>query len=100
MQMEKRTIQIGDQPTPEALIEVEEAAKRPVKFTKDAPKLSKEELEEFRPYYMVDHSLYKPRKVQISLRIDADVLEEFKRQGAGYQTRINEVLRSYIFCNS
>lgn len=100
MQMEKRTIQIGDQPTPEALMEVEEAAKRPVKFTKDAPKLSKEELEEFRPYYMVDHSLYKPRKVQISLRIDADVLEEFKRQGAGYQTRINEVLRSYIFCNS
>ena len=98
--MEKRTIQIGDQPTPEALMEVEEAAKRPVKFTKDAPKLSKEELEEFRPYYMVDHSLYKPRKVQISLRIDADVLEEFKRQGAGYQTRINEVLRSYIFCNS
>ncbi|MBO7348330.1 MAG: BrnA antitoxin family protein [Spirochaetales bacterium] len=100
MQMEKRTIQIGDQPTPEALREVEEAAKRPVKYTKDAPKLSKEELEEFRPYYMVDHNLYKPRKVQISLRIDADVLEEFKRQGAGYQTRINEVLRSYIFCNS
>lgn len=100
MQTEKRNIQIGDQPTPEALKEVEEAAKRPVKYTNDAPKLSKDELEEFRPYYMVDHNLYKPRKVQISLRIDADVLEEFKRQGAGYQTRINEVLRSYIFCNS
>ena len=95
--MSKKTIQIGDQPTPEMLKEVEEAAKRPVRYTEDAPKLSKEELEEFRPYYMVDHALYKPRKVQISLRIDADVLEEFKRRGAGYQTRINEVLRTYIY---
>ncbi len=97
MQMEKRTIQIGDQPTPEMLREIEEAAKRPIRYTEDAPELSEEKLEEFRPYYMVDHTLYKPRKVQISLRIDADVLEEFKRKGAGYQTRINEVLRSYVY---
>ena len=98
--MKKRTIQIGDQPTPEMLEEIEAAAKHPDRYTDDAPKLSKAELEEFRPYYMVDHTLYKPRKVQISLRIDADVLEEFKRQGAGYQTRINEVLRAYIYSNA
>ena len=95
--MERHTIQIGDQPTPEMLKEVEEAAKRPIKFTEDAPKLSKEELSEFAPYYMVDHNLYKPRKVQITLRIDADVLEMFKKTGEGYQTRINEALRSYVF---
>jgi uncharacterized protein (DUF4415 family) len=29
------------------------------------------------------------------LRIDADVLEWFKAQGAGYQTRIIAVLRAY-----
>jgi uncharacterized protein (DUF4415 family) len=29
------------------------------------------------------------------LRIDADVLEWFKAQGGGYQTRINAVLRAY-----
>jgi uncharacterized protein (DUF4415 family) len=29
------------------------------------------------------------------LRIDADVLEWFKAQGTGYQTRINAVLRAY-----
>jgi uncharacterized protein (DUF4415 family) len=36
-----------------------------------------------------------PRKASISLRIDADVLEWFKAQGTGYQTRINAVLRAY-----
>ena len=35
------------------------------------------------------------RKTSISLRIDAEVLEWFKAQGAGYQTRINAVLRAY-----
>jgi uncharacterized protein (DUF4415 family) len=29
------------------------------------------------------------------LRIDAEVLEWFKAQGAGYQTRINAVLKAY-----
>ena len=36
------------------------------------------------------------RKQAISLRIDPDVLEWFKRGGAGYQTRINAVLRAYM----
>ncbi len=31
----------------------------------------------------------------ISLRVDADVLEWFKAQGPGYQTRINAILRAY-----
>ncbi len=35
-------------------------------------------------------------KKQITLRIDADVLEWFKAQGKGYQTRINELLREYM----
>jgi len=35
------------------------------------------------------------RKRQVTLRIDADVLEWFKAQGPGYQTRINELLRAY-----
>ena len=79
------------------LQEVEQASKRPIKYTKDAPKLSSEQLTEFAPYYLVNHNVYKPRKVQISLRIDADVLEAFRKQGDGYQTRINEALRNYVF---
>jgi len=36
-----------------------------------------------------------PPKTSISLRLDQDVLEWFKAQGAGYQTRINSVLRAF-----
>ena len=34
-------------------------------------------------------------KVHASLRLDADVLDWFKAQGRGYQTKINAILRSY-----
>jgi uncharacterized protein (DUF4415 family) len=36
-----------------------------------------------------------PAKELISLRIDQDVIEWFKAQGPGYQTRINSVLRAF-----
>ncbi|GAB3657835.1 BrnA antitoxin family protein [Ramlibacter alkalitolerans] len=36
-----------------------------------------------------------PAKALISLRVDQDVLEWFKAQGPGYQTRINSVLRAF-----
>ena len=36
-----------------------------------------------------------PSKASISLRVDQDVLEWFKTQGPGYQTRINTVLRAF-----
>ena len=42
---------------------------------------------------------YRPEKVQISLRVDSDVLEWYKSQGPKYQTRMNEVLRAAAFRN-
>ena len=35
-------------------------------------------------------------KQQITLRLDAEVLEFFKKTGKRYQSRINAVLRSYV----
>ena len=35
-------------------------------------------------------------KQLVSLRLDTDVLDWFKQQGKGYQTRINAVLRAYV----
>jgi uncharacterized protein (DUF4415 family) len=37
-----------------------------------------------------------PKKTAISIRVDEDVLAYFKREGDGYQRRINAVLRSYM----
>jgi uncharacterized protein (DUF4415 family) len=39
----------------------------------------------------------KPRtKTQVTLRVDTDVLEWYKKQGRGYQTKINLLLRAYM----
>ncbi|WP_374098983.1 BrnA antitoxin family protein [Pseudomonas aeruginosa] len=40
--------------------------------------------------------LHVPVKQAVTIRLDADVLEWFKGQGAGYQTRINQLLRQYM----
>jgi len=40
--------------------------------------------------------LYRPIKRPLSLRVDADVIDWFQRQGQGYQTRMNLALREYV----
>ena len=39
------------------------------------------------------------KKSQITLRVDADVLNWFKAQGKGYQTNINALLKAYMEAN-
>ncbi len=44
-------------------------------------------------------TMYRRMKQQMTLRIDADILDWFKRQakdGKGYQTDINKALRAYM----
>ena len=36
------------------------------------------------------------KKSSITVRLDTDVLDWFRKQGKGYQTRINAVLRTYM----
>jgi len=51
----------------------------------------------------LDKSFFKRAKVRlpqtkqsVSIRVDRDVLDWFRRQGKGYQTRMNAVLRAYM----
>ena len=37
-----------------------------------------------------------PVKQPVTIRLDTDVLEWFRSQGPGYQTRINRLLRRYM----
>ena len=41
--------------------------------------------------------MYKARKKVVTLRLDADVLAWFKKEGRGYQTRINRALRGLMW---
>lgn len=42
----------------------------------------------------VRNPFYRPVKQQVTLRIDADILAWLRRQGKGYQSRLNSLLRS------
>jgi len=55
------------------------------------------ELEDLPEDFWDDGELVTPASKQaISLRVDEDVLDWFKRIGPKYQTRMNAVLRSYM----
>src|SRR5579863_305949 len=43
---------------------------------------------------------YRPIKTPVTIRVDADVLAWLKRQGRGYQTRINRLLREAMEAKS
>ena len=46
-------------------------------------------------WYLKAEAVMPASKKLLSLRVDADVLDWFRRQGAGYQTRMNAVLRAF-----
>ena len=56
--------------------------------TSDIPEMTEEQWNNARRGHF-----YRPRKLQITARVDADVLDWLKRQGKGYQSRINAILR-------
>ena len=37
-----------------------------------------------------------PKKAQLTIRLDQDVLDWLRRRGRGYQTEINALLRAYM----
>ena len=42
---------------------------------------------------------YRPRKTQISFRVDEEVLDWLKSKGEGHLTRINEILRKRMMAD-
>ena len=71
---------------------IAELKKFKTKDFSDCPVQTEEQLQEFKPKYPDAH-LYKPIKRVVQIRLDADVLEWLKREGPGYQTRANAILR-------
>lgn len=66
------------------------AARKPLPFGRD-PDDAVEEID------WATTELPKPRrKGHMTLRIDTDVLDWFRAQGKGYQSRINAILRRYF----
>ena len=57
---------------------------------------------EARPEWFERAMLLRPGrpKERVTVRLDADMLDWFRRQGRGYQTRLNAVLRAYYEAHS
>src|SRR5580658_6445540 len=62
-------------------------------FDRTAPSSRKNEVP-FSPVKIAD--FYRPLKKPVTLRLDADVLAWFKKDGRRYQTRINSALRKVM----
>ena len=55
----------------------------------DIPPLDKDFWDNAKP-------MFSKGKKAISIRLDEDIIEFFKEEGKGYQSKINNVLRTYI----
>jgi uncharacterized protein (DUF4415 family) len=59
----------------------------------DTPELTDDQLKQLKPSHYRNMENYKPIKKTVNVRLDADVIEWLKSSGAGYQTRMNAILR-------
>lgn len=62
----------------------------------DAVPLTDAEWEQVKPLVRRGRPLGSGTKTQVTLRLDVEVLEKFRASGDGWQTRINEALKSWV----
>jgi len=86
-----RGFSIIDDAAQERMAKLAEMSEDQIDFS-DIPEWDEQAFAEAVPF----RSLFKPRKEQITARIDADVLAWLKSHGKGYQTLMNELLRKQM----
>lgn len=75
--------------TQEQIEELENMNNQPVDYS-DIPKTTDFSKAKFK-YYTLE-----PKKQTVTMRLDADLLAVLKGYGKGYQTKVNEILRSVV----
>jgi uncharacterized protein (DUF4415 family) len=83
----KETLRAGQKPTKAQIREVKIAAERPITYTDDAPRLTMEELSEFKKVNAEGR-----KKVQCTLRLSMKSLEWWKSMGDGYTAAMARML--------
>jgi uncharacterized protein (DUF4415 family) len=85
--MVKETLRVGQRPTKTQIAEIRLAAEKPITYTDDAPRLTKEELSEFKKTNAEGR-----KKVQCTLRLSQKSLEWWKSMGDGYTAAMARML--------
>lgn len=62
----------------------------------DAAPFTDAEWEQVKPLVRRGRPLGSGNKTQVTLRLDVEVVEKFRASGDGWQTRINEALKSWV----
>jgi uncharacterized protein (DUF4415 family) len=62
----------------------------------DAVPFTDTEWEQVKPLVRRGRPLGSGTKTQVTLRLDVDVVEKFRASGDGWQTRINDALKSWM----
>lgn len=62
----------------------------------DAMPLTDAEWTQVKPLVRRGRPLGSGTKTQVTLRLDVDVVEKFRASGEGWQTRINDALKSWV----
>ncbi len=62
----------------------------------DAVPFTDAEWEQVKPLARRGRPLGSGTKIQVTLRLDVEIVEKFRASGDGWQTRINEALKSWV----
>jgi uncharacterized protein (DUF4415 family) len=85
--MVKETLRAGQKPTKAQIKEIRDAEKRTITYTDDAPRLSSEELAEFKQINAENR-----KKIPCTLRLSKKSLEWWKSLGEGYTSVMARML--------
>ena len=66
----------------------------------DAVPFTNEEWAQVKPLARRGRPLGSGSKTQVTLRLDVEVIQKFKASGDGWQTRINDALKSWVQSHS
>jgi len=67
----------------------EQAEDAPIAYDEDAPETT--------PAFWENAKMFMPsHKTQVSMRLDDEIIDYFKKEGRGYQSKINAVLKAYV----
>jgi len=90
----KSTVRVGEKPPKEVIKRLNQAARRPVNYTEDAPRSSPKALKEFA--HLAAERNRRKKKKSITIRVAPDILESYKTMGEGYTGIMADVLKYAI----
>ena len=97
MAIKRVVMKVGEKPTAKQIAEVREASKRPISYDEDSPKLTKEEMSQFRRVKeIIKEQEAEKRKQTVTLRLKPQTIRKAKKLGKGYTSILAQVIEKVL----